>query len=72
MVACIRVGVWRRLERGWSQKVLAKAAATSTLYVQQIEGAKQNASVEVVDRLARALVVGIAVLFEEYVADFLA
>lgn len=45
----------RRLARGWTQQALADRVGTSRIYVAQIEGAAKEISLDMLERLARAL-----------------
>lgn len=51
--------------RGWSQEELAAIAAVDQSYLSQIENARRTPSIEVLDRLARALGVTAADLIQE-------
>jgi transcriptional regulator with XRE-family HTH domain len=54
-----------RLVRNWSQEELAAAASLHQVQVSKIEAANNNTSVDVLQRLARALGVSVAELFAE-------
>jgi len=54
-----------RDEKGWSQAELAKRADVTDAYIAQLEtGARENPSLEVLKRLARALGVPVTELLE--------
>ncbi|WP_285577732.1 helix-turn-helix domain-containing protein [Geothrix limicola] len=44
-----------RLDKGWSQMVLAEAAGLHFTYVSSVEGAKRNVSIDAMERLAKAV-----------------
>ena len=44
-----------RKERGWSQEAFAEHAGVHRTYVSQLERAKKNVTITVLDRLATAL-----------------
>jgi transcriptional regulator with XRE-family HTH domain len=44
-----------RLAKGWTQQILADRAGTSRIYVAKIEGAAKEISLDMLERLARAL-----------------
>jgi transcriptional regulator with XRE-family HTH domain len=54
-----------RLAHDWSQEELAAAARLHQVQVSKIEAANNNTSVDVLQRLARALGVPVAELFAE-------
>ena len=54
-----------RLARKWSQEELAAAASLHQVQVSKIESANNNTSVDVLQRLARALGAPVAELFAE-------
>jgi transcriptional regulator with XRE-family HTH domain len=54
-----------RAARGWSQEELAAAARLHQVQISKIEQANNNTSVDVLQRLARALAVPVAELFED-------
>ena len=54
-----------RLERGLSQERLAADAQIDRAYVSELERTRANASVDLLDRLAKTLKVSIAELFVE-------
>ena len=54
-----------RVKKGWSQAELAKKADVTDAYVAQLEtGARDNPSLEILKRLARALGVPVTELLE--------
>jgi len=54
-----------RKEKGWTQAKLAARAEVTQGYIAQLEaGTRQRLSLEVADRLARALGVGVADLLK--------
>ena len=54
-----------REERGWTQEKLAARAKVTQGYIAQLEtGTRQRLSLEVADRLARALGVGVVDLLK--------
>jgi len=53
-----------RLERGMTQAELAKRARISRVHVIRIEGAKQEPTLGVMERLAKALGVPVTALLE--------
>lgn len=52
-----------RREKGWSQEHLAQRAQLHRTYVGRVERGEQNASLQVIARLARALGLRISQLF---------
>jgi len=54
-----------RTLRGWSQERLAEAAGLDRSYLGGIERAQRNISLDILERLARALGVGISDLLGE-------
>lgn len=60
----IAVNIQRlRRERGLSQEELGARANVHQTYLSQVEGAKRNPSIDVLERIANALKVDIAELF---------
>jgi transcriptional regulator with XRE-family HTH domain len=53
-----------RRARRWTQQHLADRAGTSRIYVAQIEAASKEISVDMLERLAKALRVAVATLVE--------
>ena len=54
-----------RKEKGWTQAILAARAEVTQGYIAHLEaGTRQRLSLEVADRLARALGVGVGDLLE--------
>lgn len=61
----VAVNVQRlRREHGLSQEELGARARVHQTYLSQVESAKRNPSIDVIDRLAEALCVNISVLFQ--------
>lgn len=54
-----------RLQRGWNQEILASAAKLQQGQISSIEAGKSNTTVDVLQRLARALGVPVAELFAD-------
>jgi transcriptional regulator with XRE-family HTH domain len=54
-----------RREREWTQEQLAEAAAMDRSYLAGVETGSRNATLDIIDRLARALGVRIAELFPD-------
>lgn len=54
-----------RARRGWSQEVLAEFSNSSQSYVSSVERASQAASLDFVERVAKALRVKPSSLFDE-------
>lgn len=54
-----------RLERGFSQEKLANEADLDRTYIPSIEKGQRNVSITVVEKIAKALDVSIATLFNE-------
>lgn len=54
-----------RLQRGWSQEVLAEKAQLHRTYVVEVERGHRNASLDVINALATALAVPTASLFDD-------
>ncbi|WP_421929393.1 helix-turn-helix domain-containing protein [Neoaquamicrobium sediminum] len=52
-----------RRERGLSQEELGAQADVHQTYLSQVEGAKRNPSIDVLERIANALKIDIAELF---------
>ena len=44
-----------RKEKGWSQEAFAERASLHRTYISQVERAKKNVTISVLDRLAEAL-----------------
>jgi transcriptional regulator with XRE-family HTH domain len=60
----IAVNIQRlRRERGLSQEELGAQADVHQTYLSQVEGAKRNPSIDVLERIANALKIDIAELF---------
>lgn len=61
----VAVNVQRlRRDRGLSQEELGARARVHQTYLSQVESAKRNPSIDVIERLAEALGVDIAALFQ--------
>ncbi len=61
----VAVNVQRlRRDRGLSQEELGARARVHQTYLSQVESAKRNPSIDVVERLAEALGVDISALFQ--------
>jgi transcriptional regulator with XRE-family HTH domain len=61
----VAVNVQRlRRDRGLSQEELGARARVHQTYLSQVESAKRNPSIDVIERLAAALGVDISVLFQ--------
>ena len=58
-----------RRTKGWSQEELADRAQIDRTYVSALERCVYAASVDVLDRLAKALSVSVAALFDTDTAD---
>lgn len=56
----------RRRELDLSQEVLAEQAGLHRTYISEIERGEVNPSLEIVDRLAKALNISISRLFADY------
>ena len=54
----------QRQERGWTQQVLADRVGTSRFYVAQLEAGAKQCSLEMLDRVAKALRVKPGALLE--------
>ena len=54
-----------RLERGLSQEALALKADLDRTYIPSIEKGERNVSITVVEKIAKALDIKIATLFDE-------
>jgi transcriptional regulator with XRE-family HTH domain len=54
-----------RLDRGWSQELLAEKAQLHRTYVVEVERGHRNASLDVIQALATALSVPPATLFQD-------
>jgi transcriptional regulator with XRE-family HTH domain len=62
----VAVNVQRlRRERGLSQEELGARARVHQTYLSQVESAKRNPSIDVIERLANALGVDISALFKQ-------
>jgi transcriptional regulator with XRE-family HTH domain len=58
--------VWQLLEiKGWSQERLAAEAQPHATYLSGVERGKRNISLENIAKLAKALEVSIAALFDD-------
>lgn len=53
-----------RMARGWTQATLAERAGTGRIYVAQIEAASKEISIEMLERLAKALRVKVSALVQ--------
>ena len=53
-----------RIEKGWSQERLALAADLDRTYLPSIEKGERNVSIRVIEKIAKALNVKIATLFD--------
>lgn len=58
-----------RLEKGWTQERLAFEAEVKRAYISEIESAKRNPSLDVVERLAKALEIGAGQLLADEARD---
>lgn len=59
----------RRRELDLSQEVLAEQAGLHRTYISEIERGEVNPSLEIVDRLAKALNISISRLFADYAIE---
>lgn len=71
MDICVRFGSRvraARLELGLSQEELAHRAESNRTYISDIERGTRNPTIEVVDRIARALSVSMGALLDAHVS----
>jgi putative transcriptional regulator len=64
---CITVGkrIWiLRLERGWTQQILADHAELTREHLSELESGKKEIGLRALDRIAKALEVSPAKLFD--------
>ena len=54
-----------RLEKGWSQEVLADTCGLHRTYIGDIERRERNVSIDNIEKIAQALKVPITALFSE-------
>ena len=58
-----------RLQKGWSQEMLAEQAVLHPTYIGQLERGEKNATIESISRVTQALGISLSQLFENLPAQ---